>query len=245
MVIVWDISTRKPLHKLKGHTKSLQDLAIDPFSVPEDSSEPGEDLVLFTASSDREIRRWHISVDSAYETSASLSSPILAHETSIYKLHFDSSGDLWTASADKTAKHLVRDRNWEADTVLPHPDFVRDVVVADRAGVVITACRDEEVRAWGLASGKLVCTYTGHWEDVTGLVLLSNELEVASVGIDATVRRWGLRGKDFESYRERLASSAAGEDVAVNGAKVDAGGGTGLLTADEEAELADLMDDSD
>ena len=236
-IIVWDIDSGKQLHKLKGHTKSLQDLAIDPLSIPEGAAAPGDSIVLFSASSDREIRRWHISLDSAYELPESIDQPILAHETSVYAIRFDSECDLWTASADKTAKHLVRSREWEADTTLPHPDFVRDVVVNEDLGVLVTACRDEEVRVWDSASGDLLCTYSGHYEEVTGVVLRGQS--VVSVSIDGTVRRWGLRRQAMLQYEEEVKKEINGEDE---------GGATkkeSALTAEEEAELAELMDDSE
>lgn len=236
-VLIWDASTRKALHKLKGHTKGLQDLAIDPLSLPDDSTEQINSFVLFSASSDREIRRWYISFDSAYELSESIEKPILAHDTSVYKLCFDSDGDLWTASADKTARHLVRSRDWEADTVLQHPDFVRDVVVHERLGVVVTACRDEEVRVWDLSSGDLVCTYTGHFEDVTALAISGSD--IVSVSIDGTIRKWSLRKQDIADYKARL--KAEDNDIAELPAKPERR--EGLLSAEEEAELAELMDD--
>jgi WD40 repeat protein len=236
-IIVWDIETGKQLYKLKGHTKSLQDLALDPLSIPEGGGVPTDSFVLFSASSDREIRRWHIGADKAFELPESLDQPVLAHETSVYKLCFDSDGDLWTASADKTAKHLVRSREWEADTTLVHPDFVRDVVVNEQLGMVITACRDEEVRVWDASSGDLLCTYSGHFEEATGLVLLGHS--VVSVSIDGTVRRWGLRRQDMMHYEEEVKKEMNGE--VEDGAKK----GERMLTAEEEAELAELMDDSD
>lgn len=235
-IIVWDIQSGKQLHKIKSSAKSIQDLAIDPDDLPEGMSEPGDSLVLFVASNAREIRRYRITVDSAVELPESVDLPILAHETSIYKLCFDSEGDLWTASADKTAKHLVRSRGWEADTVLQHPDFVRDIAVAEQQGVAVTACRDEEVRIWDAASGDLVCTYSGHFEEVTGLVLRGSK--AVSGSIDGTVRRWGLSKQDMAAYQEELKREAEGD--ADGGAKKD-----GLLTAEEEAELAELMDESD
>lgn len=237
-IVVWDVESGKQLHKLKGHTKSLQDVAIDPLSIPEGASAPQDSFVLFSASSDREIRRWHISVDSAYELPESLATPILAHETSVYKIQFDSEGDLWTSSADKTAKHLVRSRDWGPDTVFQHPDFVRDVVVNEDLGLVVTACRDEEVRVWDTASGDLVCTYTGHYEEVTGLVLVGNS--VVSVSIDGTLRRWGLGRQEMVRFQEDLEKEVNGEE---NDAVAEKGGS--LLTAEEEAELAELMDDED
>ena len=77
--------------------------------------------------------------------------PVIEHETSVYRLLFDADDDLWTASADGTVKCLVRERGWKAETTLTHPDFVRDVVVDERGGWIVTVCRDEEVRVWNRA----------------------------------------------------------------------------------------------
>ncbi|KAK5120105.1 hypothetical protein LTR85_006586 [Meristemomyces frigidus] len=240
-IIVWDLNTGKQLHKLKGHTKALQDFAIDPLNIPEGSAEPGDSFVLYSASSDPEIRRWHVSLDSAYELPESLDKPILGHDTSVYRLRFDSEGDLWTASADKTAKHLVRSRDWEADTVLQHPDFVRDVAVAEQSGLVATACRDEEVRVWDMSSGDLICTYSGHFEEVTGLALVSGGRQVVSVSIDGTLRQWSLERKEMARYLEEQKREEDGEPETDPAEKSEGG----MLTAEEEAELAELMDDDD
>ncbi|TKA74873.1 hypothetical protein B0A55_05041 [Friedmanniomyces simplex] len=240
-IIVWDVWTGvRIMHKLKGPAKAIQDLVVDPLGVPEELDESGGGLVLFSASSDREIRRWYIGRDRAYELPESIENPILAHETSVYKLCFDSVGDLWTASADKTAKHLVRSRDWECDTVLQHPDFVRDVVVDEETGLVVTACRDEEVRVWDASSGELVCVYSGHYEEVTGLALVRG-WGVVSVSIDGTVRRWSLETGEMRKYLEEIEREKAGGE-AKEGKREEK---EGMLTAEEEAELAELMDDDD
>lgn len=183
-------------------------------------------------------------MDSAYELPESLENPILAHETSVYKLRFDADGDLWTASADKTARHLVRSRGWEADTTLLHPDFVRDVVVSERAGLVVTACRDEEVRVWDASSGDLVCTYSGHFEEVTGLALVEGGRKVVSVSIDGTVRKWSLERNDMARYLEEAKREEESGDAAED-QQVPVEGSGSMLTAEEEAELAELMEDDD
>lgn len=138
-IIVFDIASGARLHVLKGHARGVQDLAIDPVSVKPDGSK----LVIFSAGSNREIRRFAIPPNGG---DLDDSDALIAHETSVYKLFFDADGDLWTASADKTAKCLVRENDWKPDLVLQHPDFVRDVVVHEPW--VVTACRDEEVRVW-------------------------------------------------------------------------------------------------
>lgn len=232
-IILWDLNTGKALHKLKGHAKAVQFLAIDPLSLPSAPSVPAKEIVLFSASSDREIRRWHISLSHCTELPEP---PILSHDTSIYALRFDSDGDLWTASADKTAKHLVRGRNWEADTVLQHPDFVRDVLLVEDLGLVVTACRDEEVRVWDAGTGELVVVYEGHWEEVTGLVRWGRS-GVVSVGIDGTIRRWSLERGEMRRVREERGREGGGGDEERMGRPG--------LTAEEEAELAELMDDDD
>ncbi|KAI7541469.1 hypothetical protein KC343_g19106, partial [Hortaea werneckii] len=79
-LIVWDLTTGQPLHKLKGgHVKAVQDLAIDPSSLEETAGEVPS-FTLFTASSSPEIRRWYISRSTAYELPESLDSPIRAHD---------------------------------------------------------------------------------------------------------------------------------------------------------------------
>jgi WD40 repeat protein len=237
-IIVWDVKSGSKLHTLKGHSRGVTALALESQASENDTGS----VTIFSGDSNREIRRWSVSVASSYEiptdttTEDAKGGPItalLAHETSIYAIKFDTDGDLWTASADKTSQCLVRERAWKPDTILQHPDFVRDIVVDENGGWVITACRDEEVRVWERSSGKLFHTFSGHFEEVTGLLLLPGQL-VVSVSIDGTVRRWSLKGEDLvKAKEEALNPPAEEEEEKPKGS---------ALTAEEEAELAELMD---
>jgi WD40 repeat protein len=144
---------------------------------------------------------------------------------------------LWTASSDKTAKCLSRDRNWAVDTELSHPDFVRDVVVDEEDGLIVTACRDEGVRVWEKGSGKLVHNFDGHFDEVTALVLLHGTAgkKVVSVSIDGTIRTWGLSPAAIKKAKED-----AGKELSHQKEKPDI-----TLTEEEERELAELEDMSD
>lgn len=142
--IAWRVSDGRRICGYKEHARGIQDMAIDPILTTDDSA----NLTIFTAGSDRSIRRFHVSSAPKNETS---SDPILQHETSVYKLFFDADGDLWTASADKTARCLTRQSNWSTEVKLEHPDFVKDVIVSESGGWVVTACRDEEIRVWNRA----------------------------------------------------------------------------------------------
>lgn len=167
-------------------------------------------------------------------TQIQLSMPLLVHQTSVYKLHFDDDGDLWTASADKTAKQLLRNDGWKVEVTLPHPDFVRDVVTHDRYGWVITACRDEEVRVWNKATGDLHHIFTGHFEEVTGLCLTGDL--VISASIDATIRRWSLAPTDLQKAVEEAKKPRLLEQDPEPATDLP------MLTEEEEAELRALME---
>lgn len=231
-IIVWDAATGEKLHTLKGHRRGILALALDPTEC-----QPGTDFVtLISAGTDREIRRWKISLSSASEIQPS---PVIAHETSIDAIHFDTDGDLWTASADKTAKCLSRVREWEEDCRFEHPDFVRDIAIDEDGGWAVTACRDEEIRVWDKANGKLHHTFAGHFEEVTALVLLPKQ-RLVSVSIDATVRQWSLQARDLAVAIQEAEEERLGQAKEQEPAKKE-----GLMTLEEEAELAELLEDSD
>ncbi|KAI5288590.1 hypothetical protein KEM52_001106 [Ascosphaera acerosa] len=248
-VMVWDVSDAAAMRRtdvIKGlHAKGVHDLAIDPETVLADDGAASSVTAtatatayptLFTAGSDRVIQHLELRPDAGSALALRPPSPIVAHETSVFKLFFDADGDLWTASADKTAKCLSRQRDWATELTLEHPDFVRDVVVHEQGGWVVTACRDEEVRVWDRATGVLYHTYSGHFEEVTGLLIIGNL--VVSISIDGTVRKWPLDRASLNKAREEAAKpvpeTADTEEKQEN-----------ALTAEEEAELAELMDDLD
>ncbi|KAK2750347.1 hypothetical protein FQN57_003827 [Myotisia sp. PD_48] len=228
IVIVWEANTGARLHTLKEHSHGIQDLQLDPFAGLD-----GKTLSIFCASSDHIIRSF--TLPHTQETPV-FSDPINVHKTSVYKLYFDEDGDLWTASADKTAVCLAREKNWKPEMTIEHPDYVKDIVVHEKYGWVITACRDEEVRIWNKAkTGELYHTYSGHFEEVTGLLLL--ETKVVSVSIDGTVRQWSL--KPDELQRATVKKDEASEPAARQHPE-------SMLTAEEEQALDDLLNsDSD
>ncbi|KIW29081.1 uncharacterized protein PV07_04921 [Cladophialophora immunda] len=226
-VRLWALDGR-PLGSIKPNARGIECLVLDPLSSPDSP-------IVMLSTSKQEIFSFPVpalSNNTAHKFQ--LSSPIMAHATSVYKLHFDEDGDLWTASADKTAKHLVREEGWKVDTTLTHPDFVRDVVTHDKYGWVVTACRDENVRVWNKATGDLHHVFTGHYEEVTGLSLVRDL--VISVSIDATLRRWSLAPADLNKAVDEAKNPRLLEQEPEPNADL------GMLTEEEEAELRALME---
>lgn len=232
-------------------------LAIDPLSYPESWSTPDSEndkngLTLFSASSDSAILRWGISLPPTASTTSSTPTPLASllslppltpHPTSIYTLLFPpTSQDLYTASADGTCMRLSRAHAWTPDTTLPHGDYVRSVAVSRNETYIVTAGRDEDVKVWSGDTGKEVGRWVGHYDEITGVVVVGEGARerIVSTGIDGTVRTWSFDVEGMERARREREDEEKGvereEQMVV---KVPEGG----LTAEEEAELAELMDD--
>ncbi|KAK3371307.1 WD40-repeat-containing domain protein [Lasiosphaeria ovina] len=249
-IIVWDIASGERLHTLQDgivNMMSLQDLVVDHVSSTTD------EIHLLSASSDPHIRRWKIRsdgwekiVDSSSDTPGTERHTILEHETTVYKLVFDHDTDevdLWTASGDGTAKCLSRITDFAGcDDTFNHGGHVRAVAVTDQW--VITAGRDEDVKFWDRSSGQLHCSLEGHYDEVTDLIIVkspSGAAKVCSVSIDGTVRTWPLEKAALGALvKEQEAPVEATDKEDEDEAK-----GGDLMTADEEAELAALMEDDD
>ncbi|KAG9235021.1 WD40-repeat-containing domain protein [Amylocarpus encephaloides] len=244
-IIVWDTATGDRLHVLRDKSDNMmavQDLALDPV----DSTPTG--VLLVSSSSDPHIRRWKIGLTSASQVldtdisteGESAKDTILEHETSVYNVIFsgdEEDEDLWTASADGSAKCLSRGKNWDVEETYTHGDYVRAVVAT--ADWAVTAGRDEDVKIWDRSTGKLCHTYAGHYQEVTGLVLLSDK-KVISISIDGTIRSWGLDRAALDKARierEEKSKGVVKEEKVVPKKS--------LMTEDEEAELAELMDSDD
>ncbi|KIW92775.1 uncharacterized protein Z519_06624 [Cladophialophora bantiana CBS 173.52] len=221
----------QPLGSIKPQARGIECLVLDPLS-------PLDSPMVMLSTSKQEIFSFFVPAVSNITThQLQLSPPIMAHATSVYKLHFDEDGDLWTASADKTARRLLRDEGWKVDTTLTHPDFVRDVVTHDKYGWVVTACRDENVRVWNKATGDLHHVFTGHYEEVTGLCLVRDL--VISVSIDATLRRWSLTPGDLNKAVQEAKNPRLLEQEPEPNADL------AMLTEEEEAELRALMEEEE
>ncbi|KAL1843629.1 hypothetical protein VTJ49DRAFT_611 [Mycothermus thermophilus] len=248
-IVVRDVETELPIHIMQDTTVnmlSVQDLLVDHVA-----STPDE-VVVISASSDPHIRRWKIQLkdwdlvdetatapeeEAAGSTTAGTGrSAIREHETTVYRLTLhgdDEFANLWTASGDGTAKCLSRARGFACEETLEHGGHVRAVAVTEQW--VVTAGRDEDVKFWDRASGKLHCALQGHYDEVTALVVLGQR-RICSVGIDGTVRTWPLDKAGLDAAVAEQVKPPAEEEEANKTQE-------GLLSPEEEAELAALMED--
>lgn len=85
-----------------------------------------------------------------------------------------------------------------------------------------------------LQTGQLHHTFSGHFEEVTGLVLVGST--VVSVGIDATIRQWSLKPDELQGAIDKATKPPSDEE------EQTANPGS-MLTEEEERELAELMEE--
>ena len=86
----------------------------------------------------------------------------------------------------------------------------------------------------GLQTGKLYHAFSGHFEEVTGLLLVGST--VVSVGIDATIRQWSLKPDELQSAVDQAKKTTTDEEEQKPNPE-------SMLTEEEEKELAELMDE--
>ncbi|KAK0626202.1 WD repeat-containing protein [Immersiella caudata] len=235
-IIVWDVNTGKKLHVMVDAVVgmgSLQGLAVESPTGNE-----GE-VVVVSASSDPHIRRWKVRLGGWEQEvigEGEEKRMITEHETTVYKVVVDEEGegDVWSASGDGTVKCFARGKGWKVEETLEHGGHIRAVAVTERW--IVTAGRDEDVKFWDRAEGKLYCSLLGHFDEVTELVVVGDK--VVSVSIDGTVRSWPLEKSALDAAVEEQKPKEVEEEEEKGPEK-----GVGVLSADEEAELAALMDE--
>lgn len=256
---IWDLASGQKLHSIRGHSRAVLDVAVAPRQPDEDAGA----FVLWSAGSDRSILRHRVALDgvalqpfpaaaTAQAGVEEVEDALTLHETSVNGLAFTVQPDtggvtLLTASSDKSAKRSVATANgeWRPEATMPHPDFVRAVVPLEGGALVATACRDEEVRVFdGEDEGEAEALFvlSGHFDEVSGLCVarVHGEEVLVSVGLDGTVRRWPATRGALEGMVARAREAARKEDAGEEVVGEEKGS---MLTAEEEAELAELMED--
>ena len=198
-------------------------LAIDPATYPLSTTSgttPDADLasrthgqvVLFSASSDGAILRWSLIPTPRDPTSRITATPLqntealLPHASTVYALAFapataDPEPDLWTAGADGMVKCLSRNDNWTPDTKLEQGSHVRCVALSADARFVVSSGRNEDVWVWDAGSGEQKARFTGHFDEVMGVVVMGSR--AVSCGLDCTVRVWDLGPLQKEERKRR------------------------------------------
>ncbi|KAF9299839.1 hypothetical protein BGZ74_008598 [Mortierella antarctica] len=256
-ILHWDLQSFAPFEggrggPWKGHIRGVNDLCLtieednEQGDDQENSSDQGKEY-LYSAGSDGTIRKWDITRGQG--RGGHCVHVFQHHATTVYKVLVDSI-EIWSVSADKTAQRLDLETK-KVDTKLEHPDFVKAIALA--GPYVITGGRQESIRVWSIGTGKLVKEIKGHFDEVSSMIVIGSTLFSGS--LDGTIRRWSLKEKDLiASLPKDVANSAASnqeptvESMSALGQRSQEKHEErkpGMMTEEEERELAELMGSDD
>ncbi|KAF8983673.1 hypothetical protein BGZ46_009814 [Entomortierella lignicola] len=261
-ILHWDLETFQPFQggaggPWKGHVRGINDLCLtleegdsDEAVNDNNNNNNGGKEYLYSAGSDGTIRKWDIT--RGLGRGGHCVHVFNHHATTVYKVIVDSM-EIWSASADKTAQRLDLETK-KVDTTLVHPDFVKSIALA--GPYVITGGRQETIRVWSIATGKLIKEIKGHFDEVSSMVAIGTTLFTAS--LDATIRRWSLKEQDLvapvpkdivESLSNNLVEASVSKDSKTTSSNIQKPSkedpNASLMTEEEERELAELMGSDD
>ncbi|KAF9425613.1 hypothetical protein BGZ94_007377 [Podila epigama] len=254
-ILHWDLQTFTPFEggrggPWKGHIRGVNDLCL---TLEDDDSESGGNTeesagkeYLYSAGSDGTIRKWDIARGQG--RGGHCVHVFHHHATTVYKVLVDMV-EIWSTSADKTAQRLDLETK-KVDTKLEHPDFVKAIALA--GPYVMTGGRQESIRVWSIGTGKMIKEIKGHFDEVSCMIVIGSTLFSGS--LDNTIRRWSLREKDLlvpvaektsqDTEAAPAVSSASGDPSIVVSEKSEERK-PGIMTEEEERELAELMGSDD
>lgn len=251
---------------VRAHTRPVLSLASLPPAPPDApaADDVPTECTIFSGDSMGRILQisiaWRAGREAQCEIVRELDGPEtgVLHIAPLWRMDDDDTqytADVWTTSADKSVRRFplsARTRrgvapgrvshagathgtlsSLRADVVLPLRDAAKAVLPLSQLGSVysdllLVGHDDGDVDVWRVATPpELVRVLDGHWHEVTFLDAwrrADGTLWILSASLDGTIRRWPLA----EVLRPPAPSSAPVPS---------------LLTAEEEAELAELMDE--
>ncbi|CAG8462012.1 13455_t:CDS:2 [Ambispora leptoticha] len=139
---IWDYETGEFERTLKGHTKSVQDIAFDP---------KGNFLADLT------IKVWDL--QNEYKCVKTL----YGHDHSVSSVSFLPSGDfIVSASRDKSIKLWEFASGFCKKTFTGHLEWVRSVTPSEDGKWLVTSSNDQTSRLWEVSTGECKMEFRGH-----------------------------------------------------------------------------------
>jgi len=183
---LWSIDQRKMILELKGHTESVEGVAL---------SADGRSAL--TGSADKTIRLWDVKTGNqllqiAHPTANVARLALLGRERRALSIGDDFVIRLWDLDSRK-----------ELRSFSGHTAIMRSFSISPDESRLLTGSLDHTIRLWDLRSGECIRTMkTDGMRTVVGVVFLPNGRQALSGSYDRALRLWDLdSGKVVREFR--------------------------------------------
>lgn len=183
IIKLWEVTTGKRLHTLKGHEDKVSSVVFSP---------KGDMLV--SGSMDSTIKLWKASTGELISTLGAKLFFNAGHEKAVTSLAFTSNGkQLVSGGADKTVKVWEVSTGEVLHTLTGHKDEITSIAVTtlmDNISVIASGSQDKMIKLW--FNSVPLYTLKGHEDTIQSLVFSPDGKLLASGSRDETIKLWRI-----------------------------------------------------
>jgi WD40 repeat protein len=179
---LWDLATGATQFSLKGHTHSVQCLALSPNSLRSNSSL--DSMLLASGSRDHTLKIWDLKQRQEIFT-------LIGHQAGVNAVAFSAEGDIMASgSADKTVKIWNPHIGQLTATLTGAKLSITAIAFNPFAPILVSASADSTIQVWDLTTLEQIRTLTAHTAAVRAIAFSPDGKILATGGEDRTICLW-------------------------------------------------------
>jgi WD40 repeat protein len=209
-ILLWDISTKKCIRKLKGHTNDIYCL------------EWSLDGQLILSGGDTTIRIWD-------SESGRCLRVLEGHGDFVMCVAWSNDQQYILSGADDLTVRM-----WDVETghclhiLRGHKSSITSIAFSPNNRLALTSSFDKTIRLWNLEIGECICVLKGHSTGIVKVTWSTDGLTALSIDITSEIRKWDLSEFVAKEQVEEITLHSVPDQVQYTNAKVLIVGDSGV-----------------